>query len=181
MNSYIALLRGINVGGNKKIKMLDLKALFISLGLTDVVTYIQSGNVIFKSEQIDLIELQSHIEHGINQTFGFDVPVQILTAKSLSELVTLLPFKELSVEQHGSQVMLCFLSSTPCTDQLEKLTPYQTADEQMYLIKNVLYIYYPNGSGRSKLTNTVIEKKLQLSATTRNLKTATKLVTLSQS
>jgi len=180
MNSFIALLRGINVGGNKKIKMLDLKALFQSLGFTDVVTYIQSGNVVFQSDQNSLTELQSNIEQSIKQTFGFDVPVQILTDKSLNEQVAQLPFKELNVEQHGSQVMLCFLSNMPDTEKLEKLTPYQTADEQVHLIKKVIYLYYPNGSGRSKLTNHVIEKIFKLNATTRNLKTATKLVTLSQ-
>ena len=121
MQTFISLLRGINVGGNKKIKMAELKQCYLSLGFTEVVTYIQSGNVVFKSKLSNLKELQGLIEQAIAKTFGFDVPVMVLTAESFNDSVIRLPFANLSVEQDGSQVMLCFLSNSPSVNALETL------------------------------------------------------------
>jgi len=180
MQTFISLLRGINVGGHKKIKMAELKQCYLSLGFIDVITYIQSGNLVFKSKLANIAEIQSLIEQVITQNFGFDVPVMVLSAASFNDYVAQLPFSNLTVEQDGSQVMLCFLSKAVKAEQVAELAPYQTTGERLKLINQVIYIHYPNGSGRSKLTNNIIESKLKLTATTRNLKTATKLVSLSQ-
>lgn len=180
MQTFISLLRGINVGGNKKIKMAELKTCYQSVGFTDVVTYIQSGNVVFNTTLNNLNEIQQLIEQAISIAFGFDVPVMVLSTQSLTNSVTQLPFTDVSVEQDGSQVMLCFLSKRPEINQLTQLKPYQATGEKVVLLEQVIYIHYPNGCARSKLTNNIIENKLKLTATTRNLKTASKLVALSQ-
>lgn len=86
MNTYICLLRGINVGGHRKIKMADLKTLFTSLGYTEVVTYIQSGNIIFKSHEKDIDEITTVLKKTIVDTYGFELPVFVLTRKMLTQV-----------------------------------------------------------------------------------------------
>jgi len=116
----ISLLRGINVSGQKKIIMKDLKALYESLGFENVVTYIQSGNIIFKSNQSE-DALISLIEKAIANKYGFDVPVQVRDTKALNSIINALPFSELDLVSEGTRVMLTFLASLPTAEHIENL------------------------------------------------------------
>ena len=180
MAQYISLLRGINVGGNRKIKMADLKALYQSLNLSDVSTYIQSGNVIFKSETNDIKQLQITIEQAIEQHFGFTVAVDIRTLDEFKKALQALPFNNVNIAEDGSKVLISFLSEAPQTENITELLAYVQPPEKIVVSNDCAYIDYPNGCGRSKLTNVLIEKKLAVSATARNLKTVAKLLELAQ-
>ena len=172
--TYISLLRGINVSGQKKIIMKDLKALYASLGFENVVTYIQSGNVIFKSNQSEdvLIEL---IEKAIANKYGFDVPVQIRSASEFEQIVKSSPFTELDLVEEGTRVMVTFLASPPSTESVAKLMTYVKEPERLIIVRREVYLHCPNGYGKTKLSNVFIENKLKVKATTRNWKSVTKL------
>ena len=113
MKKYISLLRGINVSGQKKIKMVDLKALYETLGFTDVLTYIQSGNVIFNSEIKDKFELIAKLEEAIQTRYGFYVPVQICTLNDLNDVLSNLPFKDINVDEDGARSTFHFCRKSP--------------------------------------------------------------------
>jgi len=174
---YISLLRGINVSGQKIIKMADLKGLYQSLSLQDVKTYIQSGNVIFTSDIKAPDELATKISQAIFAHYQFEVPIFVLTLEMLKGARQQLPFDDINLDKEGSKVLLCFLSGKP-DNAIELLSPYLKSNERLCINDNVLYIYCPDGSGRTKLTHRNIEQKLQLSATSRNLKTVDKLIEL---
>lgn len=177
MNTYISLLRGINVSGQKKIKMAELKSLYENLQLKNVVTYIQSGNVIFQSE-LDTTVVQTKIETAIKQHFNFDVPVLVLTSKRLKVTAENLPFSTLNIDEEGSKIILFFLSEAAESCSKAILEPYLTNAEQLVMGDDTIYLYCPNGLGKSKLTNKLIETKLKLTSTARNIKTVNKLLSL---
>jgi len=179
MNTYISLLRGINVSGQKKIKMAELKKLYESLSFENVITYIQSGNVVFES-YLDIKELQSIIETAIEKYFKFDVPVLILSPNQLINAYKNLPFTTIDIEQEGSKIIIFFLSKTISTQQGSNIQTYLTNSEQLVIGDGVIYLYCPAGLGKSKLTNKLIETKLQLTSTARNVKTVNKLLLLAK-
>jgi len=179
MNTYISLLRGINVSGQKKIKMAELKKLYESLSFENVSTYIQSGNVVFES-YLDIKELQSIIETAIEKYFKFDVPVLILSPNQLINAYKNLPFTTIDIEQEGSKIIIFFLSKTISTQQGSNIQTYLTNSEQLVIGDGVIYLYCPAGLGKSKLTNKLIETKLQLTSTARNVKTVNKLLLLAK-
>jgi uncharacterized protein (DUF1697 family) len=180
MTVYISLLRGINVSGQKIIKMADLRALYQQLSFKNVQSYIQSGNVIFNNDDSEIADCQ-HIAKQINQAilahYQFNVPVFVLTPEVLKSARAELPFKHIDVAADGSEVLLCFLSNVP-SNSIELLTPYLKNNEHLRIIGKVLYLHCEDGYGRSKLTHANIEKKLQVNATARNLKTVDKLIAL---
>jgi len=180
MNKYIAILRGINVSGQKKVLMADLKALFETLNFTDVSTYIQSGNVIFQSAETNKCRLITLIENAIKQKYEFNVPVQIRCHSDLADIITELPFKEVNVADDGAKILITLLAALPSENNIEKLLGYVVAPEELHIIRQTTYLHCPNGYGRSKLSNVFIENKLKVSATTRNLKTVDKLLQLSR-
>jgi uncharacterized protein (DUF1697 family) len=179
MNTYISLLRGINVSGQKKVKMAELKSLYESLNFKNVSTYIQTGNVVFESS-FDDKELQTMIETAIEKNFKFDVPVLILTPTQLVNSAKNLPFTTIDVEQEGSKIIIFFLSKTISAQQGSNLQTYLTNSEQLVIGDGVIYLYCPAGLGKSKLTNKLIETKLQLTSTARNVKTVNKLLLLTK-
>ncbi|HLH61651.1 MAG TPA: DUF1697 domain-containing protein [Ktedonobacteraceae bacterium] len=174
MARFVSLFRGINVGGNHPVRMDELKALLESLGLRDVATYIQSGNVVFSGEDIDLAQLPAQIEERFAQRFGFQARVIVRSAAELSEIIANNPFQG-QPEKESKWTVVLFLSSPPGSAALEELRQAYTGPEEYYLIGQELYIYYPNGQGRSKLTNTLLEKKLKTSGTARNWNTVLQL------
>jgi uncharacterized protein (DUF1697 family) len=182
MNTYISLLRGINVSGQKKIKMAELKELYESLELENVTTYIQSGNVVFQSLK-DAEVIKNAIEEAIIKHFDFDVPVLIITHNYLEETAKNLPFTHIDIEQEGSKIIIFFLSDTDKISNIQEklLFPYLTNSEQLVIGRGVIYLYCPEGTGKSKLTNKLIETKLKLTSTARNIKTVKKLMSLSDS
>jgi len=176
---FVSLLRGINVSGQKKIKMADLKALYQSLGFKNVVTYIQSGNVIFNSPSEDLVSLIDIIEKEIEDKYEFHVPVILRTEQEFQWISNSCPYKEAEIEENGTKILVTFLASTPSLEKQELLETHVALPEKLTIKGNEVYLYCPNGYGRSKISNTVIENKLGVTATTRNWKSITKLSALS--
>ena len=175
MNTYIALLRGINVGGHKKILMADLRLLFESLEFKNVKTYIQSGNILFKAP-IENNGLQELIKQAIKNKYGWDIPVIILTPNKLDKLVKSSPFTNDQLEKS----YFCFYQSKPKSENVTSLNKQQFIDENFVATSTCIYIVYEKGAGRAKLTTNKMESTLNVSITARNYKTVSKLITLSK-
>lgn len=177
MTTYISILRGINVSGHKIIKMDLLKKMCISLGFSNVQTYIQSGNILFQSAPTATKKLSSTIKAGIQKEFGFDVPVITLTFSELEQLISLNPFlNDNALDSAFFHATL--LDAAPSKEHMAVLAQANSKNDKFELVKQTLYLYCPDGYGNTKLNNTFIEQKLKLSATTRNWKTLNQLYTL---
>ncbi len=176
---YISILRGINVSGQKKIKMADLKILYEAQGFGSVTTYIQSGNVIFESKGVNKEGLKKTIENAIEDKFTFHVPVDIRTNQELKQIVDNCPYEEAQAEENGTKILVTFLRSTPSVQKQELLLEYVKSPERLTIQGSEAYLYCPNGYGKSKLSNIFIENKLGILATTRNWKSVKKLYELS--
>ena len=177
---YISILRGINVSGQKKIKMSDLKTLYEEQGFENIITYIQSGNVIFDStSKLDTEGLKKVIEKAIEEKYAFHVPVDIRTNQDLEQIVNNCPYEEAKEEDNGTKILVTFFQSAPSNQKQKLLLEYVKSPERLTFRGSEVYLYCPNGYGKSKLTNTFLEKKLGISATTRNWKSVKKLHELS--
>src|SRR6266446_8529586 len=174
MTTFVSLFRGINVGGHQTIRMDALKELYASLGFKDIVTYIQSGNIVFTSDDADLSQLPRHIEDGFAQKFGFHAKVMVRTSGELKDIVDNNPFQNQPMKE-SKWVVVMFLATRPDRSALEDLQKSYAGPEEFYLVGQELYIYYPNGIGRSKLSNALIEKKLKTMGTGRNWNTILQL------
>ena len=179
MHTYIALLRGINVSGQKKIKMADLKVSLEALNFKDVVTYIQSGNIVFKSEINAIPELERQIHDKILKDFGFEVPVLIKTPEELNYAIHNNPF-ERDDKYDPKLFAVVFLKDKPKAENIAKLKTYDYSPEAYVLKDKIIYFYAANGAGRAKMTNNFFENKLKVQATSRNWRTTHKLVELSE-
>jgi uncharacterized protein (DUF1697 family) len=179
MPTFLSLFRGINVGGHQMIRMDELKALHESLGFTDVVTYIQSGNVVFTSDDVDVTHLNSRIEERFAHTFGFAVSIMVRTSDQIQAMMASNPFQNDALKE-AKWVVVMFLATCPERTAMEDLQETYNGPEELYLIGQELYIYYPNGIGRSKLTLALIEKKLKTMGTGRNWNTILHLQQLMQ-
>src|SRR6266567_5384894 len=174
MTRFMSLFRGINVGGNRTIRMDELKDLYASLGLKDVVTYIQSGNVVFTSDDADLAQLPGQIEDGFAKKFGFHAKVIVRTSAELRDIIDNNPFQNQPMKE-SKWVTVIFLATRPDSTAQEDLQKTYVGPEELYIIGQELYIYYTNGIGRSKLSLTLIEKKLKTIGTGRNWNTILQL------
>lgn len=174
MQIYLAFLRGINVGGHNKIPMQDLRQLLEDLSLQDVKTYIQTGNIVFKSTEADRHVLESNIKTAIANQFHFNIPVLIKTPKEIQTILQLCPFT--TAEKENSYFALLFDKATK--QQAESLDSYSFPNEKFKLINDCIYLYSSTGYGRAKANNNFFEKKLSIEATTRNYKTLKKLMDL---
>lgn len=173
MQTYVSLLRGINVSGTKKVPMSDLTDVYSSLGFTDITTYIQSGNVIFRSEK-NPDGLSEMIEHAIYAKFGFDVPVLIRTKDEWQEIISLNPFiNDPDVDPEKLHVTL--LSDFPKPELVQKLESFASPPDKFVLTEKSIFLYCPGGYGITKLSNTFFENKLKVKATTRNWKSVNKI------
>jgi len=177
MNTYIALLRGINVSGQKKIKMADLRNQLAELGFEDVQTYIQSGNIIFKFPETEHQVLEEKIADKIAADYGFQVPVLVKKAADFQQALERNPYLK-DEKNDPKQIYFTFLSTPPSAERI-KVLEEKKYDPELYTIDSTtIYLYVPNGYGRTKLNNNLFEQKLKVQATTRNLKTVRKLVEL---
>ena len=177
---YIALLRGINVGRHKRIKMAELIDIFESLGFEGVKTYLQSGNVVFESEAADESEIRWDIESKISETCGFHVDIVLRTGDEWENIFSSNPFiKDADIEV--DKLHVTFLSDIPDEKAVFNLDINKDENEKFEVSSREIYLYCPNGYGRTKLKNDVFERKLKGVATTRNWKTVTKLLELSKS
>lgn len=170
--TFIALLRGINVGGRTRIPMADLRAVCTGLGWRDVQTYIQSGNVIFNAEG-DAPALETILEQALERRFGMRIPVMVRSAARWQEYVRSNAFPEASQRQ-ANLVMLALSKAPPQAGAVERIRERATVEE-VQLVDDALWIHYAGGSGRSKLTPTLLDKSVGSPVTTRNWRTVMKL------
>ncbi len=175
MNTYIALLRGINVGGNNKLPMKALAELLQTLGLHKVKTYIQSGNVVFQSERSDGAALEKEISAAIKRDHGFAPQTFVLDTPALQAALAANPFPE--GEAEPKSLHLFFLDGIPSNPNLAALDALKTANERFELIDKVFYLHAPDGIGRSKLAENV-GKGWGVAITARNWRTASTLLAL---
>jgi uncharacterized protein (DUF1697 family) len=173
MDIYIALFRGINVGGNNILPMLELVEVLEDIGLSNIKTYIQSGNVVFQSKEINSVELSQKICAAIEKRRGFVVQVIILDINDLNNAIASNPFAGIEVEPNTLHCF--FLSSLPENPNLKTLESIKKDSEQFRLIDKVFYLYAPEGIGRSKLA-TKVEKTFGVAVTARNWRTVSKIM-----
>jgi uncharacterized protein (DUF1697 family) len=175
MHIYIALLRGINVGGKNRLPMKELAILLQELGLTNVTTYLASGNVVFQSNKTDVDKLAADITAAIGQRHGFAPQLLIRPRHYLQETLAANPFPE--AESQPKTLHLFFLASPPPDPDLAGLQTIKAASERYKLIDTVFYLHAPEGIGRSKLAAQV-EKRLGVTTTARNWRTASKVMAI---
>ena len=175
MKTWVALFRGINVGGNNILPMKELVATLESLGCQDVATYIQSGNTVFRSEETDASMLSDRIRAAVKESYGFEPCVLVLGSEEVEKVVRSNPFRE--VESEPKSLHVYFLASSPGCPDLEALEEIRGDREQFILDGDVLYLHAPDGVGRSRLAAKA-EKLLGVPATARNWRTVSKLLTM---
>lgn len=177
MNQYVALFRGINVGGHNRLPMGELRQALKELGLEHVESYIQSGNVVFKSREADPTALAEQIRGTVEDRFGFAPAVLVITAQALAEALAGNPYPE--AEAEPKTLHLYFLQDQPQEPDLDQLQAVKKESEHYTLRDKVFYLHAPEGIGRSKLAEQV-EKALGVPATARNWRTAEKIAALIQ-
>jgi uncharacterized protein (DUF1697 family) len=170
MPNWVALLRGINVTGHKPILMERLRGLFKSMGFDNVRTYVQSGNVVFEAASDTRDALARKIGEAIRRDFGFSIVVILRTSEELEKVVKRNPFL-IEGEIDEAKLHVTFLAKPPDKTALKKLETLPTLPDRFRLIGCEIYLYCPEGYGRTKLSNSAFEKKLSVGATTRNWKT----------
>jgi uncharacterized protein (DUF1697 family) len=169
----LALLRGINVGGKHKLPMKDLAQVFIDAGCTDVRTYIQSGNVIFKTKPANLERI---ITKRIEEVFGHKIPVVLRTAEQLGDTIQNNPFLKAGVPETTLHVY--FLATLPNARSVTDLDPARSPPDTFLVRGREVYVQLPNGMARTKLTNNYFDSKLATTSTARNWRTVLKLYEL---
>jgi uncharacterized protein (DUF1697 family) len=174
--TYLALLRGVNLAGVNKVSMAELRRLFEDLGHIRVRTYIQSGNVVFDAPRTAPKKLAREIEQGVSQTFGHEISAIIRTRPELDRVTASNPFALEGVPPLSLHVM--FLAASASSSGIKELDPDRSPPDQFEVRGREIYLLYPNGMGRSKLTIDYFEKRLGTRATARNWKTITKLLEL---
>jgi uncharacterized protein (DUF1697 family) len=179
MTIYISILRGINVSGQKLIKMDALRKSYENMGFHNVTTYLQSGNVIFTGNEFEINDLEQKISRQIEDDIGFEVPVIVLTIDKLQKIIENNPFFK---DPDKDQVFLhvTFLSTKP--DHFDRVTMEDKKQngEEIFFTDIAVYLYCPNGYGRTKLNNNFLEAKIKVGATTRNWKTTNELYKIAQ-
>ena len=180
MTAMISLLRGVNVGGHHMIRMEALRALYESIGLKGAKTYVQSGNVVFRTSEQNPEKLALRIEKAIEKEFGFRPSVILRTLEEMREVIGRNPYAGRK-DIEGSKLLVTFLAGDPEPRARDQLFEIKTDPEEMHLIGRELYIYFPNGMGRSKLPFKPIEKALKTPGTARNWNSVIKLAELAAS
>ena len=174
MNTAISMLRGINVGGQKKVPMGELTKCYESLGFKKIRTYIQSGNVVFDFQDVDRQILVERLAQRIRERFGPGIPVILRSKEEMARVIQDFPFAH-KEEEHAH---VTFLSASPKNVPLPELEKVCSKGEKFSVSGSEVYLYCPNGYGRTKLTNSFFEKKLMVLATTRNWRTVNALYAL---
>ena len=178
MAAYVALLRGINVSGQKLIKMADLQRHFSSCGAANVRTYIQSGNVVFEHHAA-AATLQTTLQRHLAARLGCTVSTLIITAKEFAAIAQANPY-DTSLPEFGKKMYVCFFENPPAAAAVKNIQSLVNDDEQLVVKGGAGYAYFANGLGRAKLTSAVIERKLG-TATLRNWNTVTALLEMTKS
>ena len=167
----IALLRGVNVGGKNKMAMSALCAVFEAAGCAEAESYIQSGNVVFRSGLADA-ELQERLAAAVEARFGFAVPVMVRSVEEMQAALRANPFAEVAEER----LAVMFLRDRPAAEALGRLETERFLPERFAVVGAEIYLDMPNGQGRSKMTTAYFDSRLKTVGTVRNLKTVRTLI-----
>ena len=173
MKTFISMLRGINVSG-KTIHMAELNSLYESLGLINVETYVQSGNVVFDGDKQNTFDLATTLEAQIERNFGYAVSVFIRDKKDFLWIIDNNPFIR-GRQEDPANLYVTFLYQNPSRLQISKLENPNSGADEFIAGNEEIFLFCPDGYGRTKLSNTFFEKKLNMPATTRNWKTVNAL------
>jgi len=180
MNKYIVLLRGINVSGHKPVKMDSLSKMMQDLNFKKVKTYIQSGNVVFETDEENTYKLEKRISDRILKIFGFVVPVLVLDLDEMLEINKNNPFIQKRKED-TSKLYVTFLSAAPSPSVVAEINKINYKPDEFVFKGRAVYLFCPGSYGNTKLNNNFFENKLKLPATTRNWKTIGALISLHES
>jgi uncharacterized protein (DUF1697 family) len=179
MAVVISMLRGVNLGPHNRIKMEDLRALYHTLKLRDPQTYVQSGNVIFRSDEKDSAKLAKRIEDAMEKKFGFRCAVICRTVAEMKDVVARNPCaKRRGIDP--SRLLVTFLSSDPGEEARAKARALKMDPEEMWIEGREMYIYFPNGMARPKVSGATIERILKVSGTGRNWNSVTKMLAMAE-
>ncbi|MFN8254153.1 MAG: DUF1697 domain-containing protein [Bacteroidales bacterium] len=179
MSTYIAFLRGINVSGKNLIKMKDLENYISELKFSGVKTYIQSGNIVFKTKETDTLVLRNLIREKITEKTGFEIEVIIKNAEQIFEIIKANPFSN-RADSVYENLYVTLTEKIPEKDLLARIADLKFENDEFVVVRDVIYLCCKKGYGKSKLSNTFFESKLKLKATTRNWKTMNALAGLTE-
>jgi uncharacterized protein (DUF1697 family) len=179
MTTYISLLRGINVSGQRMIKMEALKQMYSELNFENIQTYIQSGNVIFQNRNSKTRGLEKLITEKILSTFGFEVPVLVKELSEIRDVLRNNPFVK-ERKKDINRLYVTFLSEEPSKENIDKIQGRKYASDEFVIRDKIIYLFCPDGYGKTKLSNTFFENNLKVAATTRNWKTINKLALMAE-
>jgi uncharacterized protein (DUF1697 family) len=175
----VAMLRGVNLAGYQKMSMAALRTLCASVGLRDVQTYIQSGNLVFREDGEDPVKLAQRLEKAIEAGFGFRPAVIVRTASELRKVIAKNPFAgREGIEPN--KLLVVFMDSTPTKQARDQLLALPCEPEELRINGRELYIYYPLGMAHPKISLVKIEKTLQCASTGRNWNTVNKLLAMAE-
>ncbi len=179
MHTFIALLRGINVSGKNIIKMADLRQFLEELNFKNIITYIQSGNIIFDSKISNIGKLEKSITEKINEHYGFNVEVIVITPTEIEYVLNNNVYAN-DNKKDPKRIYITFLQMLPTKENIENLKSIDHLPEEFIIDGKIIFGYSPNGLGNAKVNNNYIQKKLKVSATSRNWQTINKLFELTQ-
>jgi uncharacterized protein (DUF1697 family) len=176
MPHYAALLRSVNVAGHGRLSMTELTDSFVALGHRDVTTYIQTGNVLFVSPKKSVAALTKAIERQLEEDFGTTPAVILRTVPELAQVMKASPFPAQGA--NPSRHHVTFLAEAPSPERLAAFTPPESGRDELVIMEREVYVHTPDGYADSKLTGTMLERRLGVVSTTRNWNTVTKLCAL---
>jgi uncharacterized protein (DUF1697 family) len=179
MPVLVSMLRGVNLGPHNRIKMDALRAVYTSLKLEHPRTYVQSGNVIFRTKGKSSPQLANKIQGAIQNKFGCCPDVILRTPDELRKAIAASPFADRPSLEPG-KILVTFLDAEPCREAAAALAKFKDYPEELHLKGRELYIYFPNGAGRSKLPWSSVERFLKVTGTARNWNTVTSMLKLAE-
>jgi uncharacterized protein (DUF1697 family) len=180
MTVYIALLRGINVSGQKPVPMTELQKLFEKLGFKGAKTLIQTGNVVFRAGKANAgAALANLLEKAIAKKFGFEVTVLLRTLEQFKSVLDGNPWRKEKLAD-TERVYISFLDKAPAKESRSSLAAVPAGNDEHIVRNSEVYLLIRSGYGKSKLSNAVVEKQLKVRSTTRNLQTSEKLLMLAE-
>ncbi len=176
--TYVALLRGINVGGKNRVPMRELEEVFVEAGCRDVRTYIQSGNVLFSVDPPLAQSISARLAAAIAERFGYEIPVLLRTGEQLRDVIRDNPFLEAGAPENALHIL--FLAGLPEPDRVAALDPDRSRPDAFVVRGQEVYLWLPNGVARTRLTTDHFDSKLATTSTGRNWRTVVKLFELMQ-
>lgn len=179
MPVFISMLRGVNVGPHNRMKMDALRALYESLKLENPRTYVQSGNVIFRAKEKDATKIAKKIQDGIEKSFKFRPDVILRTTEELKKAIATSPFAK-SRNLEPGKILITFLSAEPGHEVHANLETLKKHPEELHLKGRELYIYFPNGAGKTKLPWSQVERLLKVTGTARNWNSVTNMLAIAE-